>query len=310
MNSFVRSSVLCAVHGCASPPAAPPLLPGELAPPCTLAPRRSFLITSMTIPQDLRISLSDPPNGNADTLEFPYSELTCFGNPLPDAIARAFQPPQHILWVISTEACESGSDAFARVWLQRGLTVTDTAPLQTVTLADDEAIPAVGTRSGDMYDVAHGIGVAPIGLAADMAADTSPTDWVTGYNVTAHLSFTGAHSIEGEMGLAANVAASAPAVAASLARTLNIAMAADPGCPTSCADPWLKELVDRFDPHAATTIAASDITNSALESINFGPWIDLLAPVSGELVYWPDHDHVDDSIGTPYRYSATEILTQ
>src|SRR5256885_1732217 len=146
-----RGIGLLVLVGCGEPlPSGPPQLPGELNPPCDLV-SESFLVGGVTTPDDVLVDLSVPPDGNADSNQFPGLELQCFGSPLVDAIQRAFSS-RHILWLLTIDKCADAVTPYARITLERGESASTTSPPEVVVVSDD-TVPAVGTVSGTSYDV-------------------------------------------------------------------------------------------------------------------------------------------------------------
>ncbi|MBV8759962.1 MAG: hypothetical protein JO257_21910 [Deltaproteobacteria bacterium] len=282
----------------------PPTRPGEDAAPCELV-SASYLIDSVTVASDVSLDLSDPPDGIPDSNQFPDLSLDCFGAPLSDAIQRAFAS-HHALWVATIDSCTDPTNPYARISFERGVMI-DTSSPATVTVVSDASVAAVGTKRSNSFDATRGEGAVPISVVTDVAADTSDTGWEEGYNFTSHIDVITPSVIDGYVAFAVDTATSIPLISGPLAHSIDAAVASDPGCPANCSNPWIMQMVSAFDVNGDGMVDTSEVMSRNLDIINVFPSLDLLSPVNDQLVYWPGHDRVADSMGTSFRFRATQV---
>lgn len=306
---------LCA---CSADPG-PPLLPGELPPPCETLASRSFLIEQLALPDHLgftsvpryNVDLSDPPDLSDDAQNDPYTWLVGFVPTLPDAIQRAVDQ-HHVLWTITIESCEQGrSRDYARMQLRRGRTFSEVAEpgLSTVEVIDDPGTWAVGEYRYKDHRFDHGIGQAPVALGADINADTSETSWFRGYQVTMDAALDPRGEtlfLTGALALAYEVEPARSAVAAATGRTLTKALADDPTCSatTACKSEFFKMLLS-LDSNNDRTFTEDEVIGNV--ALGIFPYLDLLATYAGNLVYWPSYDNKTETAGSSYQFSAREV---
>ena len=309
----MRSSswaLACFAAACGDQPAsdAPPVLPGELEPPCMLGPPRHYLVTSLDVPQTAW-DLDDPPDGTADPANHLHSTIALGADGLLGAALARAVSMRHVLWVVTVEEC----DAHARIRLRPGSDYD--AATSSVGVTDDGDIASVGTVAGDEYTTARGITSSPIGAAFDSRADTGTTAWTASYNVSVD-GTVGATSVVGAIGLGVEVSSAEIPISEALARTLADIAAAHPECPgTSCPEPT-ELILGAFDADGDGAYDAAEIRDSG-DDVVAGGWLgvfglmtthDLLAPgPDGETHYWPSHDRIPETSGMVYTFTAEAI---
>lgn len=307
-----KLALLVVAGACSSPADEPPRLPGQDAPPCALGSSRYYLIDALSVPavesETPDIDLSDPPDGTSDVLNHFYGWLEAgVGSLAADALTAAVQSG-HIAWVIELASCDG--DRHVRMWLRAGEVLTR-SPSVTVTFSPSaEDIPLVGTlfQPQGEYVLSHGVTSIPLAAGYDSDANQAPTDWIASFMVSARMRLAGPALLTGGVGFGSPVEDALPSIAASVARTVTAAAAADPACPPTCVRPGLESLLGWFDPDGDRLVAAPDVLSSGyLQSLGYLPSLDLLArDDEGGWVYWPEYDGEEETDGASYSFRAIE----
>jgi hypothetical protein len=294
--------------GACAEPAAPPVLPGQAAPPCPLT-SQSYLVDQLSLPATggLSIDLSDPPDGFSDTGNGFYAWIEQgMGVSLPNALEDAVADHQ-LLWVLTVDTCTDPSNPYARVALRRGLSIGQgTQPVTR--LGPEEYVPSVGEVGDGTIVVSRGIGVVPFVAPFDIAAASPPPYWAQAFMVYVQIDFASPQVIEGEIGLAAEVDPATLPLSDALARTLTAAHASEPSCPPTCSNAWLGGLIRAFDTNGDGVFTGPEVQASRyLSFLGFLPVLDLIDTSQTPPVFWPGHDGRDDALGSGYAFHASAV---
>jgi hypothetical protein len=214
-----------------------------------------------------------------------------------------------VAWAIVLETCPS--DDYVRITLRRASSVDRLTSPPTVELADDVAIPAVGNQVG--IEVAAELGRGPVPFAAliDSTADEHPPTWESAAFVGFENVTATQDEIVGEVSFATLEDETRLAVAEGLATTLAEVSAADPGCPENCENDSLSVLLDAYDLNADGEYEAQEILDASLFEYAIGrASLDLFFESDGDVIYWPNHDHEPDSMGTYLGFTGIAVATQ
>lgn len=295
--------LLMALAACAAD--GPPSLPGEQAPRCALAKPRSFLIDKLDPLVRRNADLSVPPDGEADNDALPYRFVhAAVEFRLEEALAAALAE-HHILWIVRIQQCVS--DPYVRIALHRGSSFVGASPIDRVTLGDEPVIWSVGRSDGaGTLTAAMGMGTVPFAATLDARARIEETAWFPAYMVDVEARVTGERLV-GDIALAIDTDLARPEVNAAIARTMTVAKQDEPDCRPTCSTEALRWL-QGFDVNGDGQFTGEEVDQSGfVDAFGFFAKLDLLAPHSGELVFWPNRDGEAESIGNGFGFEAHEI---
>ena len=302
---------VAAIVGCSGDAEQPPRLPGEGSAPCILQDSEGYLVDELGIPSAFAVDLSVPPDGVTDTQDVLAQDLEkAIGSDLDAAVTRSVTT-RHVLLVVTVQTCADAS-GYARVDLRRGLRLVAPDPNPSIELVQAPHVPAVGTVVSGTVEASDGIGIAPVALLDDLAADTSDTAWFPAYGLQVAAQQSADHeSLSGNIAFAVDYDDSVPSMAVAIARTFTLERAAQPDCPPTCGEPSLANLFALFDVNHDGQFDPEEVLLShGLETLGFGPDLDLLVEEDGARLYWPSHDGMADSRGSSYAFSAHRITVQ
>jgi hypothetical protein len=216
-----------------------------------------------------------------------------------------------VLWVFEVEHCADSSVDHVRVTLHRAIDADDD-PDNNLTgegrliRVDAPTVAAVGTSQGEGGAlVSQGAAQFPLSHLLEYAGDEGAVVWLEGIAVAIELEYSTA-GISGRAGAGVSPELAEKMYYEYVSRTATRIMAEDPGCPDACETTQASTISREMDFNGDGVVDEEELRESPRWRW-YANEIDLLAEHDGEIVYWPGHDGIDDSVGIAMLFWAVLV---
>jgi hypothetical protein len=216
-----------------------------------------------------------------------------------------------VLWVFDLQQCAAGELDYVRLSTYQAVDVDDDPSNNLggegiLAAIDSPMVPAVGAWQTDGKAlVSLGAAHVPLSHLLEYAGDEGPIVWLEGIALSVELEYRG-DQLYGRIGAGVPAEPTEAMYYEYVPRTATRILADDPGCPDACESAVAGIIAREMDWNGDGVVDADELRESARWYWRVRE-IDLQAEHQGEMVHWPGHDGIADSVGVALLFAAVPV---